>query len=790
MIDVTAETITQVHPEEVKVLEQAAKARGVSPPLAPVLALVGANAVVAQVVLLRELMVCFGGNEMAIGVTLSTWLLWTAVGSGLLSRLARDRDPRRTMAVLQLTTALLLPFTVIAVRASRSMFHAVPGEVLGPVPMLLTSVGALCAFCCLSGWLFAVGARLLTVVAESSGTASIGSMYLLEAAGSAVGGMIASLFLLPYLDSFQIVMLLGIASVAAAAFLLLPQSRFRTTVYAILLLLVPALLVAGRRLDRRMLAAQWPSFRLLASANSRYGNLAVLENETAKTIVENGLPIVSVPDPQAAEETVHFALLQHPAPRSLLLIGGGLNGSLGQALRHASMRRVDYVELDPEILRLARLHFPAESIPAADPRVYFHNLDGRLFLKTTAQRFDVIIASLPDPRTAQLNRFYTQEFFEEAAGRLSPGGIMSFQLHASEDYISPEVAEMLRCVYATLRQNFADVVVIPGDMAVFLASNRAGILTTSPDELLNRLRARHIQTAYVREYYLPFRMAPDRVMDLEQQLAPLQGARLNRDFFPIAYYFDVILWSGQFSAAYRQLFTALAAVPFRPLLAVLLLLMVAGAGLFRCRDRCDDRRATAAFCVGAMGFTLLGLEILLLLGFQAIYGYVYHQLAVIIAAFMAGMALGSWLALRRLREPGGVGRDQLMTQLLITQVLAMLSPVMLYAILVILTPVRSIVGSGLISNAVFVLLALLAGGLGGWQFPLANQIYFDTQENARPGTLYAVDLAGACAGALLISVYLVPVFGFLRTSELIALVNLVPAGMAVLWSFRPTGTPC
>ena len=47
-----------------------------------------------------------------------------------------------------------------------------------------------------------------------------------------------------------------------------------------------------------------------------------------------------------------------------------------------------------------------------------------------------------------------------------------------------------------------------------------------------------------------------------------------------------------------------------------------------------------------MGFTLLGLEMLLLLGFQALYGYVYQQLSILVALFMVGMATGAWLALK------------------------------------------------------------------------------------------------------------------------------------------------
>lgn len=745
------------------------------------LALVGATAVVAQVLLVRELLTSFGGNEMAIGVMLTAWLLWTALGSGWVSRWGRKADGRRLVAGLQVAAALLLPATLYAVRASRGVFRAMPGEVLGPALMLLTSLAVLSAFCCVSGWLFAAGARLLAQEKGTPDATSIGSMYLLEAAGSAAGGLLASLCLLPYLDPFQIALLMGMANLASAAFLVFGPGRGSTAAYAALALLLPVLLIGGRRLDRRTLAEQWPGFRLLASAYSRYGSLVVLENETGRTLVESGLPVASVPDPQAAEETVHFALLQHPAPRSLLLMGGGLNGSLQQALRHPSMERVDYVELDPEILRLAQRHFPAEW--TREPRVHVHNLDGRLFLKTTAQRFDAIIVSLPDPQTAQLNRFYTREFFQEAASKLNPDGVLSFQLRASENYISPELARLLRCVRATAAQVFAEVAVIPGDTAIFLASNRAGMLTTSPEQLVRRLRARRLETAYVREYYLPFRLSADRVSELKRELAPQPDTEINGDFAPVAYYFDVVLWSGQFSGFYRQAFTRLAGIPFRRAMEVALLLMVAGAGLVRRRGGRNGQRGSAAWCVAATGFTLLALEVLLLLGFQAIYGYVYQQLAIIIASFMAGMALGSWLAMRWLERTDSAG-NKAMRRLAILQALAMLSPLLLYAALVALAAARGALLSAIISNAVFPLLALLAGALGGYQFPVANRIYFAADAPVRPGALYALDLAGAATGALLISAYLVPVFGFLRTGELIAIVNLVPAAMAAASGWR------
>ena len=85
----------------------------------------------------------------------------------------------------------------------------------------------------------------------------------------------------------------------------------------------------------------------------------------------------------------------------------------------------------------------------------------------------------------------------------------------------------------------------------------------------------------------------------------------------------------------------------------------------------------------------------------------------------------------------------------------------------------------------FPVLALLSGVLGGYQFPIASRVFFShrAQGARHAGTLYALDLAGACLGAVAISAYLVPVFGFFKTALLIAVVNLAPAALAFLAAF-------
>lgn len=756
-----------------------------TPKLQAILVLIGFTATVAQVVLMRELMIVSYGNEISLGVMLASWLLWTAVGSSLLGRIAIwPSKPARLMAILQVLLAVAFPATILVVRDSRTFFHALPGELLGPLPIFLICLLTLSCFCALSGWAFVAGVRFHVGESGSQSVVAVNSVYLLEAAGSAMGGILASLVLLRSLNSLQIAFLVGTLSLMAATVLSLRKQTYR--IVGVALLLVAWIFIGrpqGRRLDASSLARLWPGFRLLDTRNSVYGNLAVLETGGIRSLFENGLLMFTAPDLASAEEAVHFALLEHPAPHRLLLIGGGAGGSLLQALQHRTLERVDYVELDPAVLELAEKYFPEQWAAArADPRVHVHLTDGRLYLKTTSRVFDVIIVNLPAPQTAQLNRFYTAEFFHEAQQKLAADGVFAFQLHAAEEYLSPDLSAFLRCIVKSLHAAFPVVQAIPGDIVHFFAANREGVLPTDSAELLSRLRERHLQTRYVREYYIPFRLMPDRVADLQENIRPAPETPVNRDLAPIAYYFDVELWSTQFNRDYQYVFEKVERIRFVRLLEGTGALLLFLAVLVACWPRTSVRKCgTAGFCAAITGLTMISLEILLLLGFQAIYGYVYHQLAILIALFMTGMAVGSWWRLRLHRrqsqEPGS--RDTIKT-LGGVQVLVGLSPLVLYLLLVGFAGIRDLALLTLASQVLFPAAALLGGFFGGYEFALAAEVFFaDSRlQQRRMGLLYGLDLIGACVGALALSAFLLPLFGFLKASAFIAVVNLAPTVLA------------
>ena len=273
---------------------------------------------------------------------------------------------------------------------------------------------------------------------------------------------------------------------------------------------------------------------------------------------------------------------------------------------------------------------------------------------------------------------------------------------------------------------------------------------------------------------------PDRMEQVRDELQPLPTTPINRDFSPIAYYFNTVLWSAQFKPAYADWLRSAGRVPFPDVLGGTLAILLAIAALLSFAPAREQRaRAAAACSMAATGFTLMALEIILLLAFQSIYGYLYHQLAILIALFMAGIAAGSWLGLRRIRGSATpVCRSIAATQLL----LALSAPALM--LLVSLTAKFSgAATSWLAAQCLFPALAALCGVLGGLQFPLASQLYSSSNRQSL-GLLYAVDLLGGCAGAVLLSGYLIPVFGFWPTAWLTAAVNLAPALMLLRLSLR------
>jgi len=712
------------------------------------LAVLGFTSIIGQVLLMRELVAVFYGNELVLGLILAVWLVWGAVGSWGLGRLAeRWRPGRRAFALGLLLSSLLLPAQIALTRAIRTILDITPGAFVGLGPMMWAVLAILAPLCLLLGFQFTLGARLLTQEGETTGGA-----YVYESLGAVLGGAIFSFFLILFLDPFQVALGVAAANLAVAAWV----TRGRRAIpYGLVALLVAALAIPlGTTLHHATLGWQWQG--LVFAQDSRYGRLTVIARDSQRAFFENGLLMFETQS-TFPEEVVHFPLLIHSDPRRVLLIGGGVGGDVREVLKHP-VEEVHYVELDPLVVEAARRHLPPNDRRALDdPRLRLAYTDGRLYVKESNQTFDLIIVDLPEPATGQLNRFYTQEFFWEVRRLLKGEGILSLGVPSAENYWSPEIVRRNGSIYHTLRSVFGEVIVLPGDHNFFLASDSP--LMSDPLLLIRRLEEREVETRWVTPPYINYIFTTDRFQQVRQNLEEARGVKLNRDLVPICYYYDLVLWLSLFYPSLREAFERAPLFNLGWLLVPLALIVI----LARWR-----KGAVVPAVIAFTGFVGMALEVVLLFAFQVLHGYVYHEVSLIVTAFMAGLVLGSTAANRLLRFSHW-GEDRFRKALLILQLVTAV-----YAI-----SIPLVLGGPLAHPDIsFPGLTLLAGLFGGTAFPLAVALSKGSVERVA-GAIYGADLVGGCLGAFLMSGLFIPILGIPQACYGAALLALAGAALLI-----------
>jgi len=712
----------------------------------PVLLAVGAlgvSCVMTQLALMRELLGVFSGNELVLGVVLGNWLLLMGLGAWLGRAADKLRNPLAVLVVMQILVAVLPLLQVFLLRVLRNVIF-VRGAAVGVNETVLSTFILLTPYCLVAGYALTLACWLL---ARAAGAPGIGRVYIADSLGSIVGGVLFSFVLVRFLDHAGILVYPAVLNLLFAAVVSLRAGHRRLSAIATALAIAVLAVAILVDLDGFSTQLQYRRQHIVARANSPYGKLLVTESDGQFDFIENGIPLTSTRDDQHVEETVHYAMAQRPDARKVLLVGGGIAGTAREILKY-NVSRVDYVELDPIILEFGRNFLPEN---LADHRIQIINTDGRLFIRQTGEKYDAVIVDVPEPSTAQLNRFFTVEFLAEVKRALSPGGVVSFALGHYENYVSPELARMLASAYQSLKQSFPNVLVIPGGRVFFLAS--AGPLF---NDIASRIEQQGIKTKLMNRHYLDAMLTADRLSDVQRAIA--QPAALNTDFSPVLYFYHLRHWMSQFQ------------VGFGVLQALLLVLL--GVYLVRLRG--------AAVVLFASGFAGTALEIVLLLAFQVLCGSVYHQVGIIVTIFMAGLALGATIANGSLNDRDATRPDIGCRSA--SRVLAFLSfAVTGYALLLpLVLPLLNRAGDAAASlffiKAAITLLTLALAMLVGMQFPPANRLEFDGTV-AGASRLYTADFVGAFLGALLVSTLLIPLIGVAGVCLLTAALNFLGGAM-------------
>jgi spermidine synthase len=244
------------------------------------------------------------------------------------------------------------------------------------------------------------------------------------------------------------------------------------------------------RVTRRLHEEQTPYQYLEIYDSARFGRMLLLDGAVQTTEGDEF---------SYHEMLAHPALCTHPAPRRLLIIGGGDGGVLEEVLKHP-VDHVTLVEIDEAVVRASRQYLGTICGRAFDdPRTTLLIADGIAYVGETLERFDVVLVDSTDPEGPAAGLFDTA-FYSRIAQKLTPDGLVAVQ--SGSPVYQPEliraVRQQLRSCFPLVRTYLASVTTYPG----VLWSFTIGALTrdprlVSPEEIGHRIGHLRLQ------YYTP-----------------------------------------------------------------------------------------------------------------------------------------------------------------------------------------------------------------------------------------------------------------------------------------------
>jgi spermidine synthase len=671
----------------------------------------GIASVAVQLVLVREYLAQFRGNEIVIALIFFCWLVFGGIGTVAAKGLEARGLPASPdiLALLSCLLAMLSVGQVLAIRCVRDLVF-IHGASVGFTPTVGFVATTIFPYALLVG--FVLPYSLMVARQRSAGYPG-NWMYMADNAGDVAGAALFSFALVYWLAPFQILLVVHLP-LLASLWRLETASHRRIAAAAVAAILA---LAAGAAFEGRLLPAR--EGRRVYYAESRYGRIEVVESDGQTSLFSDGVPTLSSQDPALAEEIVHFPLAQLDRPRRLLLVSA-VGGMMAEVAKYRPAR-VDYVELDPLAARL-QIDYGLVA-PIAGLTVVAQ--DARTFLADTTTRYDAILVSLPEPETFQGNRTFTAGFFAQAKNHLAPGGVFSFGIDGVANYISDTRRQKLSSLANTAHAFFDHVMLMPGRRLLFVCSDRP-----VRADIPMLLEEKGIETRHIRRYFAGD-LTDQRIGQINAAVDA--GIGQNLDLSPRLMRFAFVDWFARHGES--------------PYGAALVLAAAALAYLLRI-----SRPQWVLLTTGCIN---IGAEMVAIFTFQAFYGYIYLQLGVLVTVFLAGLLPGAWVGGRF----AGNRRRALMTADLLLFLLLLLFSLILVAARQTM-PAVAIYSFG-----------LAVSFCCGFQFPLA--LLLSGGSAAAAAQSFSADLVGAAIGVLLVSLVLIPFLGLLWATLCLAGIKLI-----------------
>jgi spermidine synthase len=425
-----------------------AAARTTSGPLARLLmaaGLAGASLLALEIVWLRFLSMYVLTTTLAMSVILAVVL--AAIGTGGLAA-SRWLARRRPSAVDVTAVALAAGCSVVASYAAFGQLTT--GTQVGDWRRMVWFATVLAApTSLLSGVMFTLlGERIAGHVDRPDRAAA--RLSLANAIGAVCGPLLASFVLLPTMGMERTLFVVA-AAYGVAAFLtvdltaeawrawLAVRTPARVTAllaFAAALLMVPFGLM-GRTYFARAAAPYAADGSQVVAVREGVADTLFLMRQTwmgepvYDRLVTNGFSMsgTAIPALRYMRMFVYLPMLLHESPlRRVLVVCYGVGVTAGAATDLPSVDAIHVAEISRDIIGMSDLIYPRDRRPLGDARIRLHVEDGRYFLETSRERFDLITGEPPPPRTPGAVDIYTEEYFRLVYDHLDEGGITTYWL--------------------------------------------------------------------------------------------------------------------------------------------------------------------------------------------------------------------------------------------------------------------------------------------------------------------------------------------------------------------------
>jgi len=189
---------------------------------------------------------------------------------------------------------------------------------------------------------------------------------------------------------------------------------------------------------------------LLHRSKSRYQDIMVFENPFfGKILVLDGVVQITERDEFFYHEMLaHVAMNAHPEPKNIIVIGGGDGGTVREVIKHETVEKVFFIEIDEEVIQVSKKFFPTVACGMDDHRVEIMCMDGADFVKGRKADIDIVIVDSTDI-VGFAKSLFSVDFFSSVRNCLTENGMLvtlSESLHFHKDIVI-EVQETMKSVF-------------------------------------------------------------------------------------------------------------------------------------------------------------------------------------------------------------------------------------------------------------------------------------------------------------------------------------------------------